>query len=185
MLRIASRFSFALALSALVALAPARCFAEEATPPIPESELESPSASPSQSTPVSRASLAEPILVPAAVGGALVLAGWATTWIAVMASTPARRCTSVGWEPGYEYLCEPDPHAGDLGLALIPIAGPFLVAGSGRSDAALYVLTGLAQIGGVVTIAIGVPLGVAQRHAVRARASLASGSVVLGLEGTF
>lgn len=171
---------------ALVALSPARALAEEAPPPTldgDEIEAESPSPSPSSS---SSPSSSTSIVVPAAVGGALVLAGWITTFIAVSTSTPPRHCTPVGYEPGYEYVCDRPSSSGEVGLGLIPIAGPFLVAGSGHPDAALYVLTGLAQIAGVLTIAIGVPIGFAQHHrAARTRLTVAQGSVVLGIEGSF
>lgn len=163
-----------------------RALAEEAPPPtLDGDEIEAEAESPSPSPPSSSSSSSTPIVVPAAVGGALVLAGWVTTFIAV-ASTPPRHCTPVGYEPGYEYVCDRSSGSGEVGLGLIPIAGPFLVAGSGHPDAALYVLTGLAQVAGVLTIAIGVPIGFAQHHrATRAHLTVAQGSVVLGIEGRF
>lgn len=123
------------------------------------------------------------VVAPAVIGGALLVGGWAGAAIGAATSLSRRRCVSVGPEPGYEYVCSGSSR--ESGLALVPIVGPFLAAGRGL-DPGLAVITGLGEVIGALTLAIGIPLSLASDGGgARLSGSVAPGVWSVGLDVRF
>lgn len=127
----------------------------------------------------------EQIAIVASVGGALLLGGWAGSWIGALSEGEPRSCVLGG---GYTGLvnsgsCTGGPNGDAVGLSFIPVVGSFMTVGARSIDGGRATLTGLLQVAGVLTLAIGLPVVISSRSTPSLSISLSPGG--LAVSGSF
>jgi hypothetical protein len=160
----------------LLSLAPNLAAAEET--PLPPAQR---THSRTQSRAESR-ERAERVAAVAAVGGVLLVGGWAGSWIGAMSEGGPRMCTFGG---GYTGLvnsgsCTGGPNEGAVGLSFIPLVGSFMTVGASRIDGGRATLTGLMQVAGVLTLAIGLPMTLTSRSTSTVTVAISPGGLTVG-----
>ena len=133
----------------------------------------------------SRTAYAERIAIIAGIGGALFVGGWFGSWLGALNEGEPEVCVFGG---GYTGLvnsgrCSGGPTGDAVGLSFIPLFGSFATVGADRIDDGRAMLTGLLQVAGVLTLAIGLPLAITSRQASSVTVSISPNG--LGLSGSF
>ena len=173
-----ARFRHGLLVLLLLLAVPSAAAAEEM--PLPPAQ---PSAQPAPLE--SRRAVAEQIALVAAIGGALLLGGWGGSWAGALSEGEPRECYLTG---GYTGLinsgsCTGGPNGEAVGLSLIPVVGSFMTVGARSIDGGRATLTGLLQVAGVLTLAIGLPMVISSRSSAVVTVSVGPGG--LALSGSF
>lgn len=137
--------------------------------------------------PVSRRGSVVGRVLPPSLGAGLLGIGWLTTWVGTIAwYADTTHCSSGGFL-GIGRTCSHDgPNDDALGASFIPIVGPWIMLNTPDVDPLFPAIMGITQAAGVLTLAIGIPLGRMDRDdevAVDVRAS--PGSAELVVSGRF
>jgi hypothetical protein len=148
----------ALLLTTNLALLAAR--AEEA--PLPPPLVQAPAGPVQPQAPLSLGDARRPheaIVLPAALGGVLLVGGYVLSLVAYAEATQTVR--NCGGAPAAIFIgsCESTLTSRGSDWSFVPIIGPFAAAADG-SSAGLSIAAGLSQVAGALTLAVGIPLGI-------------------------